>query len=353
MSSYSIPQYLGNIHSVPYKERKNIFEKALIEHPEDKDEIEFMLADYYANSPDTMDKGLEMLKKITETSAKMNLVSFSYWLLMFYHFEEKKDSAKAIVYGYKTLEIEPNSLEVMEKFCEIFKAGKQWDNVLLWAEKLIDDDSYYDLAYDHIIDVRLELKEYDLAIEAGEKWLTKTPSCEKAMCSMAIGYLGKQNYTKCREILKQVLLLNKDNTTALYTMGLSYQEQDDFYRAMDYYTKALHIKPNFPEVYNNIGKLYYDHESDYKGAIAYFERAIKSVKDPLGQELAAVYLNLSKIYGQMLEKDKSDYYLRKWHECFDLEFLFDITHGLIRFEDDDDENEDDNDESDDMINDEE
>ena len=135
----------------------------------------------------------------------------------------------------------------------------------------------------------------------------------------------------------QALALDNNNADALYCLGLCWQNEYDFYRAMDFYTRALKVQPNLPEVYNNIGNLYYDHEGDYKGAIGFFEKAIAAASDPLHHSLIPVYQNLSKLYRQMMDEEKADYYERKWFECMGLELFFDLAHGSSDEDDDPDE----------------
>ena len=65
----------------------------------------------------------------------------------------------------------------------------------------------------------------------------------------------------------------------------------------------------------SISNLYYDHEGNYKSAIGFFEKAIAAADDPMHSSSALVYQNLSKLYRQMLEEEKADYYQRKWFEC--------------------------------------
>ncbi|NES82795.1 MAG: tetratricopeptide repeat protein [Moorea sp. SIO2B7] len=54
----------------------------------------------------------------------------------------------------------------------------------------------------------------------------------------------------------QVLQQQPDNSYANFNLALVYQDQGDQIKALQYYQKAIQIKPDFAEAYNNLGNLY-------------------------------------------------------------------------------------------------
>lgn len=345
MASYRIPIYLSNFYSQSPEEQQLHLEKALSEHPEDSEVLRLMKAISLCFRKVTQQRGLELFAEITKTAPDREHIAFAYWQLSKIYYLEIGDLKTALEYGFKYFEMEADNCEAMIHLAEIYESMKQWDNSLMWAEKALQDHSCINLAYEQITRIRVMKEEYDQAIETARLGLGLNPQSVDLLLQLGIAYAGKEEYDLAKQAFSEILSIDAKHTRALYLMGLCWQNQDDFYRAMGFYTKALQIKPGMPEVYNNIGKLYYDHDGDYRRAIEYFEKAIAESPDPTGASLAHIYSNLSKIYRQMLEEEKSNYYLKKYFACTGVEPLFDLL-GLDTGEygedyDNDDENEDD------------
>ena len=318
MAGYRIPSYLANHHLKSPEEREIQLETAFKEHPEDGEVLLMMKAQNYSTWPEKHDEGIVICERIIKESAQPNLVGFACWCVADLYFDEKKNYSKAAGYLLKMIELEPEAIEAMLKLAEVYMAEKKWEDALLWAQKALTDEDYAAEAHETAGNIYVEKKEYDLAIATYNKALALKPESTRILCCLGRAYAYKEEYTTAMAYLHQAVALDSNNADALYCLGLCWQREDDFYRAMDFYTKALKVNPNIPEVYNNIGNLYYDHEGDYKGAIGFFEKAIAAAVDPLHSALAPVYLNLSKLYQQMLEEEMADHYQRKWLECVGL-----------------------------------
>ena len=85
-------------------------------------------------------------------------------------------------------------------------------------------------------------------------------------------------------------------TNAYYNRGIAYRNKGDNDSAIDDYTKAIDIKPNFANAYYNRGVAYWD-KGDYDSAIADHTKAIQ-----LNPNYAEAYNNRGNAYG-----DKGDY----------------------------------------------
>jgi tetratricopeptide (TPR) repeat protein len=334
MSSYTIPRYFANHYSKSPEQQEADIDKAVMEHPEDGELLLVMKAANYFGRPEKHEESMVLCERILKESAKPNLQHFAYWYAANLYFEDKQNYSKAEEYLLKLLELHPDATEAMIKIAEVNMAQKKWDAALMWTEMAATDELCSEEAHETAGNIYLEKKEYNLAMASYNKALALNPNSADTLCSLAKAYAYKEEYSTAKTILHQALALENNHAEALYCLGLCWQNEDDFYRAMDFYTKALKVRPGMPEVYNNIGKLYYDHEGDYKGAIGFFEKAIAGASDPPQPSLTPVYQNLSKLYRQMLEEEKADYYLRKWFACIGLDFFFDDTDGTA---DDDDE----------------
>ena len=81
--------------------------------------------------------------------------------------------------------------------------------------------------------------------------------------------------------------------------GLSYQNNQDYDSAIEYYTKAIILKPDLTEAYNNRGNAY-SAKGEYDRAIADFDTAIK-----LNPDDALAYNNRGTVYYRKGEYDKA------------------------------------------------
>ena len=59
--------------------------------------------------------------------------------------------------------------------------------------------------------------------------------------------------------LQAVLSKNPNNTSALMTLALVYEQMKDYPKARDAYEKLLSIQPNFVPALNNLAYLYTEH----------------------------------------------------------------------------------------------
>jgi tetratricopeptide (TPR) repeat protein len=81
------------------------------------------------------------------------------------------------------------------------------------------------------------------------------------------------------------ILLNK--------IGIAYHQMLQLDNALKSYQQALRAKPDYTEVMNNIGTIYYARKS-YRRAITWYSRALKV--DPEDPKSAPIYMNLGTAY---------------------------------------------------------
>ncbi len=87
------------------------------------------------------------------------------------------------------------------------------------------------------------------------------------------------------------LLLNDDkNTTALSNLGILYSKNNEYYKALECFEKAIEINPDNHFAYNNLAQMYY-REGEYEGAVEYSLTAIDICPNfrPSAALLAIIY----------------------------------------------------------------
>ncbi len=337
MGSYSMPV----CHFEQYKDlnlsRDEMYDMERKNHPEEKTRLLLLQATECFSNPPKHDKCIEVCNILIEECKEPEPLKMAYWFAGLLYDEDKKDYAKALDYYMKALELEPDFANCMLSISGVYKKEKKWAEAIEWATKAQQDEDYATEAIELMGDIQLESKNYDAAIERYEQYLKLEEPTSTILCNLGIAYVHKLDYAKGRKIFHEAMELDPENEYIPYYIGQCWQEESDFYRAMDFYTKALVLHPNMPEAHNNIAKLYYDHEGDYKGAIGYLEKAVEEATEPLAENMMLLYQNLGKLHKQMMNTEKSDYFFRKWYECQGLEMLWDLGHGKSDFDEGDEE----------------
>ena len=126
-------------------------------------------------------------------------------------------------------------------------------------------------------------EKYDEAIEILEKLYKDNPDSEKIkkiLIKTLFDYGGYLNdnyisdYNKALFIFSKILDLEHKNYRALYNLGITYYNLKKNENALEYYNKALAIKPDYKYCYYNIGLIYEDMEELQK-ALESFEKALE------------------------------------------------------------------------------
>ena len=109
---------------------------------------------------------------------------------------------------------------------------------------------------------------------------------------LAETYLNQKKWQQAINISQQIITI-KPEPKAYKIIGNALQAMGKLQEALDWYQKALEIKPDFVEVYANLGTIFAQ-QRQWEQAISYYRRAI-SVKP----DFAGAYRNLAKIYTQI------------------------------------------------------
>ncbi|MGB3514347.1 MAG: tetratricopeptide repeat protein [Microcoleaceae cyanobacterium] len=109
---------------------------------------------------------------------------------------------------------------------------------------------------------------------------------------LAETYLNQKKWQQAITISQQIVQI-KPQPKAYKIIGNALQAMGKLEEALDWYNRALEIKPDFVEVYANLGTIFAQ-QKQWEKAISYYRKAI-SVKP----EFAGAYRNLGKIYTQV------------------------------------------------------
>lgn len=210
----------------------------------------------------------------------------------------------------QTVENEEYKSHTYDTIREYYTELKDTDNIIKYCLLMIeegpcDTEIYTQLAnaYDEKKDYLNSAKYFEqaaLSMNDETSWLWNN-------AGRALALAGNQE--EAMFYFRMVLKLKPDSDMAHYYLGLSYQQQQDYYRAMHHYTEALKIRPDFPEVYNNIAALSYYENSNINEAIKNLEKALES--NPDEKFITTLYLNLARLYKTIADYDRYEYYRKK------------------------------------------
>src|SRR6202051_1162734 len=78
----------------------------------------------------------------------------------------------------------------------------------------------------------------------------------RVLLQQALDFLNKNDLTRAEATLTQVLASAPEEPDALQLMGVLRRAQGFMPDAEDFYRRSLAVRPNQPQVHNNLGNLY-------------------------------------------------------------------------------------------------
>ena len=211
---------------------------------------------------------------------------------------------------------------------KVLEYGSQAEALL----KQFPDDKTELGLLDLICQAHLYRGDYDHALIYGEKSIQLTqkmksrPRTGIALNIMAIIYIQKGDYFKAREYATQAVdifrkIAGKSGqrvlASALNNIGISYDMQGEYEKALDFYLRSLKIKEELGDKkaiarsLNNIGVIL-SALGNNKEALQYYTRALE-IKEKLGDRggIASQYINIGNIHKEGKEFTQAMEYYRK------------------------------------------
>ena len=117
-----------------------------------------------------------------------------------------------------------------------------------------------------------------------------------------VAYAEKGDYDRAIEGYTEAIQLNPDYVYAYYNRGSVYREKEDYDRAIEDFTTAINLKPDLVEAYYNRGVAYYERR-EFAQSIEDYSKTIE-----LKPEFAEAYYNRGEAWLHLgeWEKAKSD-----------------------------------------------
>jgi len=218
-------------------------------------------------------------------------------------FEYLEQYDRALEYYTKEINLRPN-----------YSTGYR-NRAALYAEKL---DDYEKAEADYIKAIELEpendknyysrgkfysdyLEDYDKAIKDLSKAIELDPDDIYNYFSRGLVYERNQQYNRSIADYLKIEEVDKDESFAkseyLYNnLAISFENLEQYNKALEYYTKEINISPDAPPGYRNRAALYAEKLDDYEKAEADYTKAIE-----LEPENDKNYYSRGKFYSDYLE----------------------------------------------------
>ncbi len=144
----------------------------------------------------------------------------------------------------------------------IFNAGlsaenaKNYDKAVQYYSKVIELNYPQPLIYSSLSNIYLVEKDTTKAFEVIAQGRAKYPEEFALLITETNMYLGAGKTEEAMKNLKQAVVTDPSNPTIHYAVGASYDQMGIKEEAIQAYTKAIELKPDFFEPNYNLGALY-------------------------------------------------------------------------------------------------
>ena len=236
------------------------------------------------------------------------------FFLKAYVSEIDKEPDMAIKHYSKAIELKADYAKAYYYTGFIYIGKKDSDRAIEYFKKFLNLKPDYPNNVETCIAIAiLYFYKYDYknADEYLEKIIEYSP--DKADANYEVGgiyYEKMKNNDKAIEFYKKAIELKPDFAAAYPSLGIIYREKQEYDKAIEYFEKALQLKPNSKTAYiafNGIGITYF-YKQDYDKAIEYYEKAIKL---KTGDNDESLYFNIGLTYAIKQDTDKAIEYLAK------------------------------------------
>jgi len=180
-------------------------------------------------------------------------------------------------------------------------------------------ESRRNVIFKYLAEDYIEMGDLDKALEVIAVGRSEFPKSYELLITEANIYFKKDNKAKFKDLLIEAININPNDANLYYNVGVMNMDQKNIEEAIFNFNKAVELKPDFTEAYQNIGtaiiekavpiveemnnslsdfakydKLQEKQFEIYKEAIPYYEKAFELDKSNLGvvQTLLGLYENL-------------------------------------------------------------
>lgn len=305
-------------------------EKAWAEHPEDERGIVVALTALGCSVQGRQELFIRAADRVLELSTDPEeraqaLICKAY---QFINTKTRLDEAERLMIEAQATD--PDLQQPYETLYDMYTERKEFEKALYWGELMAQQEDMDHIGLELKGRALYELERYPEAIEALKAAIALDLYPSRAYCTLGGCYLNTGEFKAAQKAL--VTAFEKSNPPVAwyaYGAGCAYLQDDDPYRAMKWFSKALDINPAYPEALNNMAVISLGLEGSWHEAVPYLTRAVELSGEAIKPEMRLVYRNLWAYHKQILDEEKAEYYHRLNLQClgFDddtIDFMDDI-----------------------------
>jgi tetratricopeptide (TPR) repeat protein len=172
---------------------------------------------------------------------------------------------------------DPSLSDVYVSRARFYRETGQLDDAVQAARHAIEiqptNDTGHELLGDLLIDSAKSDQTKNDAVTQFREAIRLRPKFARHYDRLGVALVRMGRYDDAVAPLSMVVELQPDNADALHKLGTAYQYKQDFQLALDYYARAIRLRP-LSKTYLNMGDIQYD-EGRYADAARSFEEAVK------------------------------------------------------------------------------
>ena len=179
-------------------------------------------------------------------------------------------------------------LDTLANVYKELKLYKQAIKIYSDALKINPNSIYYTL---EIIDLLIDEKEYDKAIEMIEKFSEKYQNCANIYNSLARVYYRLHDLDNALNAINKYLKLDNNNSEAFYFRGLILNDLAQYEDARSSIYNAIKLNPNIAKYYSQMARSY-QNLKEYKNALLYSKEAVEIDPNEINYKKQAYEISL-------------------------------------------------------------
>ncbi|MDA9989519.1 tetratricopeptide repeat protein [Paracoccaceae bacterium] len=199
------------------------------------------------------------------------------------------DIVESLVYLDKAIQLNPHYAEALISRGLIHLAKEDKSAALVDLEKAHKLKLHYKQIWDLVISIKVDLEQFSEAISLIKEMIKLLSKNEKLFATMAFCHQRMGHHEAAIEAYYKALAIKPDYAEAYNNIGISLKELSRLDESVKAYNKALAIKPDYAEAYNNMGTTLKEQEKLEEAKEAY-NKALTIKPDS-----AEIYKNIGNI----------------------------------------------------------
>jgi len=207
----------------------------------------------------------------------------------------KEQFNEAFVELQKGLKLNPDNKETLNYLGYISAKFGKHDEAISYYNRAISVDPDYSEAYNNLGVMYAEIEDWENAIKSFKSALNnplyRTPAA--AYSNMGYAYYKQGDYLRAEKNLKDALLRNPVSPRAMYVLGLVYTELENTNAAIENFSNAIGILPNYLDAHWELANAYLRAGNSSK-ALKHFKIITEKEKNSVRSKEASEYMELFK-----------------------------------------------------------